>query len=143
MGARNRQLTVVQHGRWLDTERAPELSSERRVDAILTLSSNRQRRSRLQGWRFAVVCSALAASEVLMLNLILTIYLNASRPTSFALIPGTMTFWSGNHDDALHGRSHHCGCPFGFRHHPLIRSPVASPLSPWASVPLIQGLSLM
>ncbi|KAK0319137.1 hypothetical protein LTR54_013789 [Friedmanniomyces endolithicus] len=43
------------------------------VSQTPTAASNRQKRRRLQGWRFGVACSATMASSVLILNLILAI----------------------------------------------------------------------
>ncbi|KAK3113361.1 hypothetical protein LTR53_009404 [Teratosphaeriaceae sp. CCFEE 6253] len=48
--------------------------AERVVSHTPTTASARQKRRRLQGWRFGVACSAWVAFSVLMMNLILTVY---------------------------------------------------------------------
>ncbi|TKA83796.1 hypothetical protein B0A55_00078 [Friedmanniomyces simplex] len=71
------------------TERAVRVVSQ-----TPTAVSNRQKRRKLQGWRFGVTCSAYTAFSVLMLNFILTIV----AATKFGSVKGVGTAFTGSCD---------------------------------------------
>lgn len=60
----------------VDNDSKP-LQSHPGLSGVPTSKSNREKRRKLQGWRFGVACSAWVAFTVLMMNVILTIYAGA------------------------------------------------------------------